>query len=223
MDGAALDELFTASRRGSREEWARAFESIVAQVSARVRCKFRDSELAESAALSAARTCLSRVRRGEDDQRLYRVEGPDALLGYLVLIAHGKAWEKLRARTKLRRLPEGYDPEDLAESHDDDPGDWGLINRALTLEMEAQVSGLLDRVESVLPNDLNRRVFRQLFLKKYAGEKMTDGEIAARERISERTVRRIRQKSEPLADDLVAEARVAVRSLELQLVERADL
>ena len=91
FDDVPFERLFEVWRAGGDlEAWNDRFGKIVAQVATRLRRRFGDRDLAESAAGSAVATMLRRLREGDPDSRLDRLDGPDALEGYLVLLAHAR-------------------------------------------------------------------------------------------------------------------------------------
>jgi len=199
---------------GSLDQWNQVFSEIVQQVSARVRAKFRDRAIADSAAQSAMATIIRRARDGA----LEGVDGPDAFIGQVVLRAHHKAWEKLRARWRYRQLPEGFDPEDPCPPTDPEPDpDGGHVAEAIRREMEYQLNAMLTRMNLLLKSEQRRKTFELLYRKMCGIERLTDAEIAARLGISERTVRRVRQQVEEHWPVLVEEGLRAVRALEAGL------
>ena len=108
FDDVPFERLFEVWRTGGDlKAWNDRFGTIVAQVATRLRRRFGDRDLAESAAGSAVATLLRRVREGDPDSRLDRLDGPDALEGYLVLLAHTKAWKKLKDQWSRKLLSGG--------------------------------------------------------------------------------------------------------------------
>jgi DNA-directed RNA polymerase specialized sigma24 family protein len=199
---------------GSLDQWNQVFSEIVRQVSARVRAKFGDKGIADSAARSAMATVLRRARDGT----LEGVDGPDAFIGEVVLRAHHKAWEKLNDRWRHRQFLEGFDPVDLRTTRgaESDPQER-LVLEAIRAEIADQLNAMLTRMNLLLKSELRRKTFELLYRKMYGIERLTDAEIAARLDISDRTVRRVRRQVEAQWPLLVEEGRQAVRALEARL------
>jgi hypothetical protein len=176
-----FEHLFQACRGGGDlAAWNDRFGPIVAQVAARVRAKFGDPDLAESAAQSAVATFLGRLREGEADSRLARVDGPDALFGYLVLRAHHKAWEKPRARWSAGPPPADWEPASPKPEGAESGGDEKLIQSAVRREMEAHLRVMLERMGLLLGTPRRRATFELMYQSMYGVERLTDVEIAQR-------------------------------------------
>jgi hypothetical protein len=122
-----FERLFEAMcSGGGLKVWNEVYGRIVA----RVRARIHDAEIAESAARSAVRTYLRRARgksRGGASTTL-QVDGREALLGHLVLIAFDKARQRLngvRHEVQMSVLKEeGFEPVDPV------PGEDALVAEA---------------------------------------------------------------------------------------------
>ena len=221
LDDIPFEQLFQAWRRGGDlAAWNDRFGPIVAQVAARVRAQFGDANLAESAAQSAMKTLVRRVREGEPDSKLDRVAGPDALFGYLVLRAHHKAWKKLKDRWKQRPLPPDWEQDDETDESFDD---LERIRIAVRREMGVQLHRMLERMRLELRTPRQRATFELMYRSMYGIEPLTDVEIARRVGVATRTVQRVRRKVEEHWPEIEAEGRRAVEALEAKLRSQAGL
>ena len=162
LDDIPFERLFDVLRHGGDlEAWNDGFGAIVAQVAERLRSRFREAELAESAALSAVATFVRRLREGEPDSKLDRVDGRDTLVGYLVLRAHHKAWEKLHDQWRRKSWPVDLDQADLRNEPSAevaDASDSDFIRSAVRAEMSFQLRHMLDRMNLLLGTARQRRL-----------------------------------------------------------------
>jgi DNA-directed RNA polymerase specialized sigma24 family protein len=210
--------IAVVSRGGSLDDWNAVFSQVIEAVAARVRARFPYSHAADSAAHSALATVLRRMKEEDHDSRLDRIDGPDALIGYVVLIAHDKAWEKIRRHRKHVPLPRDdvfLDPRP-AQVEPGSEDDEQVAKEAIRVEMAHQLGVILTRMNLLLKNEQQRSVFALLYRKMYGIEKLTDAEIAARTNLTDRTVRRVRRKVEAHWPQLVADGRRAMEALEAQ-------
>jgi DNA-directed RNA polymerase specialized sigma24 family protein len=224
LDDVPFEGLYHVLKRGGDlAEWNDRFGAIVAQVGARLRSRFGEADLVDSAAQSAIATLVRRLREGEPDSKLERVDGPDALVGYLVLRAHHKAWIKLRSRWRSRTWPVDWEPADRradATAHAQEADDSELIRSAVRVEMTTQLHRLLDRMNLLLGTPRQRATFALIYRDMYGVERMTDAAIASRVGVSTKTVQRVRATVEEHRPELEEEGRQAVRALEQSLRER---
>jgi DNA-directed RNA polymerase specialized sigma24 family protein len=219
-----FEDLFRACRLGGDlSAWNERFGPIVAQVAARVRTRFGNAELADSAALSAVATLVRRLRVGEPDSRLDRIDGPDALVGYLVLRAHHKVWEKLKDRRRLRGWPADMDPAEPGTEADGEPGDADRIRSAVRREMEVQLHRMFERMGLLLGSPRQRATFALIYRDMYGIESLSDTAIADRVGVATKTVQRVRRKVEAYWPEIEAEGRRAVERLEWRLRRLAGL
>jgi DNA-directed RNA polymerase specialized sigma24 family protein len=222
LDEIPFERLFQAWRDGGDlSAWNDRFGPIVAQVAARIRARFGDPDLADSAAQSAMATFVRRMREGEPDSKLDRVDGPDALFGYLVLRAHHKAWEKLKGRWRQRPLPADWDRAAQGGQGAEDPDLQEPTRREVRREMEEQLRRMLERMNLLLGTELQRKTFYLMYRSMYGVERLTDVAIAQRVGVAAKTVQRVRRKVEEHWPGLVAEGRRAVKALEERLRSQA--
>jgi DNA-directed RNA polymerase specialized sigma24 family protein len=215
-----FEGMWTVVRAGGNlDDWNQVFAEIVKQVSARVRAKFSDKGIADSAARSAMATVLRRARDGTLD----RVDGPDAFIGQVVLAAHHKAWQKIKTRWRHLQIPEGFDPVDTSTTRHPEPDPDPLVPpEAIRSEMASQLKAMLTRMNLLLKSDHRRQAFELLYRKMYGIERLTDAQIAARIGIAERTVRRVRREVEAHWPRVVEDGRRAVQALEARLRRLAE-
>jgi hypothetical protein len=223
LDDVPFEQLFELWRAGGDlKVWNDRFGTIVAHVAARLRQRFGDRDLAESAAGSAMATLLRRVREGDPDSRLDRLDGPDALEGYIVLLAHTKAWKKLKDRWSSKHCPEGREPIDPGretDAHQDDPG---VIRDAVRTEMKVQLRRMLDRMNLLLGTPRQRATFALMYRSMYGIEPLTDAAIARRVGVAAKTVQRVRRQVEQHWPELQADGQRAVRALEAALRRQVE-
>jgi hypothetical protein len=214
LEELPLERLCEVVRRGGTlEDWNKEFGILVHRVAAVVRAKFRSDHLAQSAALSAMATVLRRARDGELD-----VEGPDKLFGHVLLVAHHKAWNKVKQNWNHRPLPAWLEPVDTHSlGEDGEPDQEQLIRAALKAEVIRQLELILERMKLLLKSKQQREVFELLYRNMYEARKLTVGEIASRCRVSERTVVRVRRTVTEHWPQLLEEARCALEALKTQL------
>jgi hypothetical protein len=223
LDDVPFERLFEVWRTGGDlKAWNDRFGTIVAQVATRLLRRFGDRDLAESAAGSAVATLLRRVREGDPDSRLERLDGPDALEGYLVLLAHTKAWKKLKDQWSHEPCPEGLEPVDPGHEpdfYDDDPD---LIRDAVRVEMKVQLQRMLDRMNLLLGTPRQRATFALMYRSMYGAERLTDAAIARRVGVAAKTVQRVRRQVEQHWPELEADGQRAVRALEAALRRQVE-
>jgi hypothetical protein len=218
LDDVPFERLFVVWRTGGDlKAWNDRFGTIVAQVATRLRRRFGDRDLAESAAGSAVATLLRRVREGDPDSRLDRLDGPDALEGYLVLLAHTKAWKKLKEQWSRKPCPDGLEPVDPGHEPDSCEDDPDLIRDAVRVEMKVQLQRMLDQMNLLLGTPRQRATFALMYRSMYGIEPLTDAAIARRVGVADKTVQRVRRQVEQHWPELEAEGRRAVRALEAAL------
>jgi DNA-directed RNA polymerase specialized sigma24 family protein len=218
LDDVPFERLFEVWRTGGDlKAWNDRFGTIVAQVAARLRRRFGDQDLAESAAGSAVATLLRRVREGDPDSKLDRLDGPGALEGYLVLLAHTKVWKKLKDQWARRPCPEGLEPVDPGPAPDVSEADPDLIRDAVRVEMKVQLQRMLDRMNLLLGTPRQRATFALMYRSMYGIEQLTDAAIARRVGVTAKTVQRVRRQVEQHWPELEADGQRAVRALEAAL------
>lgn len=219
LEDIPFEELFRSLRAGEPlGRFDAAFGRIVAEVAARVRARFAD-DVAGSAVQSAVGTFLRRAEGDGGNDALKSIDGPDALIGHLVLIAHGKAWEKLKWSWRHRPLPDGVAPIIVQppDGGTDPREEESRFNAAIRAETARLLDEQLRRMRELLSQKQRRDVFELLLPKLCGLDGPTQAEIAARAGVSERTVRRIQCEVEPFWSSLAEDSRMALRSFDAGL------
>ena len=223
LDDVPFERLFEVWRSGGDlKAWNDRFGTIVAQVATRLRRRFGDRDLAESAVGSAVATLLRRVREGDPDSKLDRLDGPDALEGYLVLLAHSKAWKRLKDQWSRKSCPDGQEPVDPGHGPELHPDDLDLIREAVRAEMKVQLQRMLDRMNLLLGTPRQRATFALMYRSMYGIEPLTDAAIARRVGVAAKTVQRVRRQVEQHWPELEADGQRAVRALEAALRRQVE-
>jgi hypothetical protein len=223
LDDIPFERLFEVCQTGGDlKVWNDRFGTIVAEVATRLRRRFGDQELAESAAGSAVATLLRRLREGDPDSKLDRLDGPAALEGYLVLLAHTKVWKKLKHQWARRSCPEGLEPVAPGPALDVSDEDLELVRDAVRVEMKVQLQLMLDRMNLLLGTPRQRATFALMYRSMYGIEQLTDVAIARRVGVTAKTVQRVRRQVEQHWPELEAEGQRAVSALETALRGQAE-
>jgi hypothetical protein len=246
LGGVPFDRMFELRRgdarrpggdaTGSLAAWDEAFGEVVAQVAKRVRHQFGNEDLAGSVARSAFGTFVRRSREGATPgDALDQVDGPDALVGYLVTIAYEKAAKRLatlRREVQASVLGEGGFEAVAPQQDRAEDEDRLVIRKAVCAEMQAQFDRIFERL-GLQVKDGQAPILYALYVQKYQDSldpealqamlkrlglrKLTCKEIAAKNGITERTLYNLRKKVDAQWPGLIQEATEAVRALQERL------
>jgi DNA-directed RNA polymerase specialized sigma24 family protein len=206
-----FEELVDALRAGEDlSAWNAVFAQILERVKQAVRRRFPDEHLCDDAVDSACRTFLRRVQQGE-----FTLQGPDALIGLLVLIAYRKATRMYRAELREPGLLQPADLDRVAgesgiETLPEPSGGEGS-RAVLRTAMAEHLAEMLEQMRRSCKNALHAKIFDRWFRKECGVEKITYEQIAANAGASERTVRRASEEFRKDWEPLVAEARRMIR------------